>query len=190
MWATCLGELALLVNEGDDIHGFVGDHIQCILVVGELDVLPADVLQVVLFLLQLEDVAHEELLQVLVGKVDAELLETVSREANFNRHKVRQAWNWFRIGLNLPWSRLHSVSTPQSLNPNLDLTRKSATKKIKKSHFHQSNQPVYAKVLKSKDVQQANGTTHDVIVVAGRGSVYGGVDLVHNPHKQSTVNTL
>ena len=71
-----LGELALLVDERDDVHGFVGDHVQSVLVVGELDVLPADVLQVVLLLLQLEDVPHEELLQVLVGEVDAELLET------------------------------------------------------------------------------------------------------------------
>ena len=66
-----LWELALLVDEGDDVHGFVGDHVQGILVVCELDVLPADVLQVVLLLLQLEDVPYEELLQVLVGKVDA-----------------------------------------------------------------------------------------------------------------------
>lgn len=75
-----LRELALLVDEGDDVHGFVGDHVQSVLVVGELDVLPADVLQVVLLLLQLEDVPHEELLQVLVGKVDAELLETTGRK--------------------------------------------------------------------------------------------------------------
>lgn len=37
--------------------------------------LPVDVLQVVLLLLQLEDVTHKELLQVFVGKVDAQLLE-------------------------------------------------------------------------------------------------------------------
>lgn len=38
--------------------------------------LPVDVLQVVLLLLQLEDVTDEELLQVLVGEVDAKLFET------------------------------------------------------------------------------------------------------------------
>lgn len=48
---TYLGELALLVNEGDDVHGFDGNHVQGILVISELDVLPVDVLQVVLFLL-------------------------------------------------------------------------------------------------------------------------------------------
>lgn len=66
-----LWELALFVNEGDDVHGFVSNHVQGVLVVCELDVLPADVLQVVFLLLQLEDVANEELLQVLVCKVDA-----------------------------------------------------------------------------------------------------------------------
>ena len=73
-----LGELALLVDQGDNVHGFVGDHVQGVLVVGELDVLPADVLQVVFLLLQLEDVAHKELLQVLVGEVDAQLFKTTS----------------------------------------------------------------------------------------------------------------
>lgn len=41
--------------------------------------LPVDVLQVVLLLLQLEDVTDEELLQVLVGEVDAQLLEAAGR---------------------------------------------------------------------------------------------------------------
>lgn len=48
---THLGELALLVNEGDDVHGLDGNHVQGILVISELDVLPVDVLQVVLLLL-------------------------------------------------------------------------------------------------------------------------------------------
>ena len=77
-----LGELALLIDEGDDVHGLVGDHVQSLLVVGELDVLPVDVLQVVLLLLQLEHVAHKELLQVLVGKVDAQLLKAAARITN------------------------------------------------------------------------------------------------------------
>ena len=72
-----LGELALLINEGDDVQGFVGDHVQGVLVVCELNVLPADVLQVVLLLLQLEDVTHKELLQVLIGKVDAQLFKAI-----------------------------------------------------------------------------------------------------------------
>lgn len=75
-----LGELALLVDERDDVHGFDGDHVQRVLVVGELNVLPIDVLQVVLLLLQLEDMPHKELLQVFVGKVDAKLLEATKME--------------------------------------------------------------------------------------------------------------
>lgn len=74
-WRTHLGELALLVDEGDDVHGPVGDHVERILVVSELNVQPVDALQVILLLLQLEHVPHEELLQVLIGKVNAELLE-------------------------------------------------------------------------------------------------------------------
>ena len=42
--------------------------------------LPANVLLVVLRLLQLEDVVDEELLQVLVAEVDAQLLERVLLE--------------------------------------------------------------------------------------------------------------
>lgn len=75
-----LRELALFINEGNDVHGFVGDHVQSVLVVRELDVLPADVLQVVLLLFQFEDVANKELLQVLVGKVDAQLFETTVKK--------------------------------------------------------------------------------------------------------------
>lgn len=48
---THLGEFALLVNEGDDVHRLDGNHVQGILVIRELDVLPVDVLQVVLLLL-------------------------------------------------------------------------------------------------------------------------------------------
>lgn len=70
-----LGELALLIDEGDDVHRPVGNHVQCFLVVSELNVQPVDALQIVLLLLQLEHMPHEELLQVLIGKVNAELLE-------------------------------------------------------------------------------------------------------------------
>ena len=47
------------------------------LIVDKADLLPVDPLLVVLLLLHLEDVRHEELLKVLVGVVDAELLEAV-----------------------------------------------------------------------------------------------------------------
>ena len=68
-----LWELALLVDERHEVERPLRDEVERLLVVHELDVLPRDVLVVVLLLLQLEDVLHEELLQVLVGEVDAEL---------------------------------------------------------------------------------------------------------------------
>ena len=77
---AALGELALLVYECHEVKRAQRDEVQRLLVVHELDVVPIDGLQVVLLLLQLEDVLHEELLQVLVGKVDAELLERVGIE--------------------------------------------------------------------------------------------------------------
>jgi hypothetical protein len=42
--------------------------------------LPVDVLQVVLLLLQLEHMPHKELLQVLIGKVDAQLLKASGKK--------------------------------------------------------------------------------------------------------------
>ena len=50
------------------------------MVVHELYVPPVDGLEVVFLLLQLEDVLHKELLEVFIGKVDAELLEGVADE--------------------------------------------------------------------------------------------------------------
>ena len=47
------------------------------LIINKTDLLPVDALLVVLLLLHLEDVRHKELLEVLVGVVDAELLEAV-----------------------------------------------------------------------------------------------------------------
>jgi len=47
------------------------------LIVNEFDVLPADIFLIVFLLFQLENVPHEELLQILVGVVDAKLFETI-----------------------------------------------------------------------------------------------------------------
>lgn len=74
---THLWEAALLVQEGDDAHGLEGQQVQGGPIVGVVDVVPGDVLRAVLLLLHGEHVLHEELLQVLVGEVDAELLEAV-----------------------------------------------------------------------------------------------------------------
>ena len=74
---SCLGELGLFINQSKDVHGLLSNHVQCGLIVYEGNLLPVDPLLGVLLLLHLEDVLHKELLQVLVGVVDTELLETV-----------------------------------------------------------------------------------------------------------------
>lgn len=74
-----LGKSALLVNEWNYVHWFDGDHIKGVLVVSELNVLPVDVLQVVLLLLHLEDMLDKELLQVLISKVNAQLLKAAEK---------------------------------------------------------------------------------------------------------------
>lgn len=74
---THLWETALLVQEGDDAHGLEGQQVQGGPIVGVVDIVPGDVLRAVLLLLHGEHVLHKELLQVLVGEVDAELLEAV-----------------------------------------------------------------------------------------------------------------
>lgn len=100
--AAHLGELRLLVNESEDVQLLDGDEIEYILIVDKLDVLPATeetvvtstcgsvsggctgsndlpyVLGVVFRLLQFKDVSHKELLQILVGKVDTQLLKAVN----------------------------------------------------------------------------------------------------------------
>ena len=70
-----LWEAALFIQEGDDAHGLEGQQVQGGPVVGVVDVVPGDALCAVLLLLHHEHVLHKELLQVLVGQVDAELLE-------------------------------------------------------------------------------------------------------------------
>ena len=78
--AAYLGKAALLVNERDDIERLDCQQVEDFLVVLKLDVLPANVLLVVLLLLQLEDVVDKELLQVLIAEIDAQLLEGVLLE--------------------------------------------------------------------------------------------------------------
>ena len=49
--------------------------------------------------------------------------------------------------------------------------------------------PVDDKVLETKDVQQPDRPAHDVGLVGWR-SVYGSIDLIHNPDKQPPVDPL
>ena len=80
MHTAYLWEVALVVQDVEDAGGLGGNEVDGGLVVGEVDVLPADLLLAVLGLLQPEDVLVEEVLQRLVGVVDAQLLEAVHLE--------------------------------------------------------------------------------------------------------------
>jgi hypothetical protein len=74
-------EAAELIQQIQDTHGPFLDEIQHVLVIDKLDVGPVDALLLVLGLLHLEHVLVEVLLQLLIGQVDAELLEVVLLEA-------------------------------------------------------------------------------------------------------------
>lgn len=71
--------MALFVDQSEHVARLPGQKVQDFLVVGELYVVPQHALFLVLFLLQLEDVGHKELLQLLVSEVDAKLLKTGKR---------------------------------------------------------------------------------------------------------------
>lgn len=73
-------EATLLVQQVQNAQGLLFNEVQHILVVHKGDVAPIDSLALVLGLLHLEDVAVEVLLQLLVGQVDAELLEVILLE--------------------------------------------------------------------------------------------------------------
>ena len=69
-------------------------------VVGKLEDGALDALGAALGLLHTEDVLVEELLQLLVGEVDQELLEAVAREA-LETEDVEQPWLGLGLGLGL-----------------------------------------------------------------------------------------
>ena len=74
---SCLGKLGLLVNQGENIHRFLSDHVESRLIVDESYFLPAYSLLGVLLLFHFEDVFYKELLEVLVCIIDTELFKTV-----------------------------------------------------------------------------------------------------------------
>lgn len=73
-----LGEVALLINESQHVHGLAGQHIQGVLVVLVVNVIPNNVFTLIFLLLQPENMPDEELLQLLICEVDAELLEAAA----------------------------------------------------------------------------------------------------------------
>mmetsp|Transcript_606 Transcript_606/g.2227 ORF Transcript_606/g.2227 Transcript_606/m.2227 type:complete len:647 (+) Transcript_606:4930-6870(+) len=70
---------ALALHERDEAHGLLLDQLDAEVVVGELGLVPLDLLALVLLRFLLEDGEVEELLQLLVGEVDEQLLEAVGR---------------------------------------------------------------------------------------------------------------
>lgn len=85
---TDLGEVALLINKRQHVQRFAGQHVQGALVVFVVDVLPHNVFTGVLVLLQLEDMPDEELLQLLIGKVDAQLLKAAKVQRTREERRV------------------------------------------------------------------------------------------------------
>ena len=77
---ACLGRLALRVEQAEDTERRLLDELDAGLVVGIVDADAADALLGVDLLLHLEDELEEELVQLLVGEVDAQLLEGVDLE--------------------------------------------------------------------------------------------------------------
>lgn len=75
------GKATLLIQGVEDAQGLLLNQVQHVLVVHKLNVAPVDGLTLVLGLLHFEDMLVEMLLQLLVGQVDAELLEVVLLEA-------------------------------------------------------------------------------------------------------------
>jgi len=71
-----LWKATFFVDQRNDIHRFLSQHIQCGLVIHELNMLPRNAFFVVLFLFQFENVLYEELLKVFVAIIDTELFKT------------------------------------------------------------------------------------------------------------------
>lgn len=76
---THLGKMAFFIDQRKQVAGFPSQELHDVLIVTEFDIVPLHALFQILLLLQLEHVAHEELLQLLVGKVNAQLLEAADR---------------------------------------------------------------------------------------------------------------
>lgn len=49
--------------------------------------------------------------------------------------------------------------------------------------------PVHCEVLKAKDIKQPNGSS-DTLVLVGRRSVNGSIDLLYNPYKKPSIDSL
>lgn len=71
--------MALLVDQREQVTGFHSQEVHDFLIVVESDGGPGHAFLLVLLLFLLEDVTHEELLQLLISKVDEQLLQAARR---------------------------------------------------------------------------------------------------------------
>lgn len=78
-----LGEHALFIQHRQDTHGLLHKLDGSFKIKTEVDELPDDSFLLVLFLFQNEHVVVEELLEPLIGQVDAQLLESVELKWGF-----------------------------------------------------------------------------------------------------------
>ena len=74
---SCLGEHALLFQDGEDAHGLFNELNASSQVHPKVNEFPFNAFLLVLLLFQHEHVVVEELLQFLIGEVDAQLLKAV-----------------------------------------------------------------------------------------------------------------
>lgn len=88
-----LWEPALFINEGDDIHGLECNDFQSLVVISEINVVPGNVLCKVFLLLQLEDMVHKELLEVLICNINAQLLKA-GKEQDESPWSPRPVLHW------------------------------------------------------------------------------------------------
>lgn len=87
--------LALIVQDAEESVGLRLVELETARVVDKLDVDPVDAFALVLLLLVLENVLVEVVLQVLVGVVNAELLETVTDKDNNRREELGRPIRFF-----------------------------------------------------------------------------------------------
>ena len=104
-----LWKVAFLVQKGNDTHGLEGHQVQGRPVVGVVDEVPGDVLRAVLLLLQGEHVLHKELLQVLIGEVDAELLKAVETmlSPEVEQGQLCPCCGWYEPRCHQPFAQSH-----------------------------------------------------------------------------------
>lgn len=83
--------MALLINERHHVQRLGSQHVKGGLVVLVVNACPVNAFPRILLLLQLENVPDKELLQLLIGKIDAQLLEAAGEQnsASVTKHQTK-----------------------------------------------------------------------------------------------------